>query len=165
MSVLYLAISLTAGNGVNIEGGFEKALFARIFVMYTVAASVNLIASFERNRWGAAVERERALQRERIEFSQTVHDTAAQSAYMIGLGIDTAKAQADEGSPGLGVTLEEVSRLSKSTIWELRHPINMGGIYEGRDLGWALRAHAASFTNITSVPAEMTQTESSRPFR
>ena len=34
----------------------------------------------------------------------------------------------------------------------------MGGIYEGQDLGWALRAHAASFTNITSVPAEMTQT-------
>ena len=41
VSALYLAISLTVGNGVNIEGGFEKALFARIFVMYTVAASVN----------------------------------------------------------------------------------------------------------------------------
>ena len=98
------------------------------------------------------------MERERVEFSQTVHDTAAQSAYMIGLGIDTAKAQADEGSPGLGATLEEVSRLSKSTIWELRHPINMGGIYEGSDLGWALRVHADSFTNITSVPAEMTKT-------
>ena len=139
VSGIYLAISLTEGNGVNIEGGFEKALFARIFVMYTVTAAVNLIASFERNRWGAAVERERALQRERVEFSQTVHDTTAQSAYMIGLGIDTAKAQAGDANPELAVTLEETARLSRSTMWELRHPINMGGIYEGRDLGWPLR--------------------------
>ena len=157
VSALYLAISLTVGNGVDIAGGFEKALFARIFVMYTVAGSVNLISSFERNRWGAAVERERALQRERVEFSQAVHDTAAQSAYMIGLGIDTAKAHAGEANPELTATLEATSRLSRSTIWELRHPINMGGIYEGRELGWALRAHTASFTNITSVPAGMTQ--------
>ena len=153
VSALYLATSLTVGNGVDIAGGFEKALLARIFVMYTVAGSVNLISSFERNRWGAAVERER----ERVEFSQAVHDTAAQSAYMIGLGIDTAKAQAGEANPELTATLEATSRLSRSTIWELRHPINMGGIYEGRELGWALRAHAASFTNITSVPAGMTQ--------
>ena len=34
----------------------------------------------------------------------------------------------------------------------------MGGIYEGRDLGWALRSHVASFTNVTAVPAEMTHT-------
>ena len=77
---------------------------------------------------------------------------------MIGLGIDTAKAQAEEGPPELAATLEATSRLSRSTIWGLRHPINMGGIYEGRDLGWALRAHAASFTNVTAVPAELTQT-------
>ena len=30
------------------------------------------------------MERERELQRERIELSQTIHDTIAQSAYMIG---------------------------------------------------------------------------------
>ena len=34
----------------------------------------------------------------------------------------------------------------------------MGGLYEGRDLSWALRSQAATFTNVTSVPAEMTQT-------
>ena len=33
----------------------------------------------------------------------------------------------------------------------------MGGIYEGRELGQALRSHASSFTNVTAVPAEMTQ--------
>ena len=48
------------------------------------------------------VERERALDRERMELSQTIHDTAAQSAYMIGLGIDTAKALAGDGDPHRG---------------------------------------------------------------
>ena len=163
VSVIYLAISLTVGSGVDIENGLEKALLARIFVMYTVAASVNLIASFERNRWGQAVERERALQQEQVEFSQAVHDTTAQSAYMIGLSIDAAKAQAGDSNPELSATLEAASRLSRSTIWELRHPINMGGIYEGRDLGWALRSHAASFSNITSMSVEAVQTGKEPP--
>ena len=104
------------------------------------------------------MERERTLERERIELSQAIHDTAAQSAYMIGLGVDAAKALAGDGNPELTATLAETSRLSRSTIWELRHPINMGGIYEGRELGRALRSHATSFTNVTAVPAEMTQT-------
>ena len=110
--------------------------------------------AFERER----MELSQAIQRERIELSHTIHDTAAQSAYMIGLGIDTAKALAGDTNPELTATLEETSRLSRSTIWELRHPINLGGIYEGRELGRALRADATSFTNVSGIPAEMTQT-------
>lgn len=155
---LYLAISLTVADGIDTAAGEEEALFARIFVMYAVAAIVNIIARFERVRWRQAVERERHLQRERVELSQAIHDTTAQSAYMIGLGIDTARAQAGATNPELAVTLEATSRLSRSAIWELRHPIHMGGIYEGSALSSALRSHAASFTNITSVPCELTQT-------
>ena len=91
VSVLYLAISLTVGEGIDLGAREEKPLLARIFVMYAVAATVNLISNFERSRWRAAVERERELQRERIELSQAIHDTAAQTAFMIGLGIDAAK--------------------------------------------------------------------------
>ena len=160
VAVLYLAISLTVGDGVDTAATEEKALFARIFVMYAVAAIVNIIARFERVRWRRAVERERDLQRERVEFSQTIHDTTAQSAYMIGLGIDTARAQAGGANPALAATLEATSRLSRSAIWELRHPIHMGGIYEGRALSSALRSHATSFTNVTSVPCQLTQTRS-----
>ena len=76
----------------------EKPLFARIVVMYAVVA--NVISRFERTRWRAAVERERALQRERAELSQAIHDTTAQSAYMIGLGIDAAKAAGRRLQPG-----------------------------------------------------------------
>ena len=155
---LYALVCLLIGPGLDFVAGHEKELVVRLATMYTLVLCVGLFARFERIRWQAAVERERALQRERIELSQTIHDTTAQSAYMIGLGIDTAQAQAEEGHPELAATLEATSRLSRSTIWELRHPINMGGIYEGRGLGWALRAHAASFTNVTAVPAEMTQT-------
>ena len=68
--------------------------------MYAIVAAVNLISRFERMRWRRAVERERALQQERVEFSQAVHDTTAQSAYLMGLGIDAARAQAGGRKPG-----------------------------------------------------------------
>ena len=157
VSAVYLVISLSAGDGLDFDARDEKPLLVRIAVMYAVVATVNLVSRFERTRWRQAVARERALQRERVEFSQTVHDTAAQSAYMIGLGIDTAREQAGDTNPELLATLEATSRLSRSAIWDLRHPISMGGIYEGRELGRALRSHASSFTNVTSVPAEFTQ--------
>ena len=158
VAVLYLVISVAIADGIDTAAAEERTLLARILVMYTVAAIVNIIARFERARWRQAVERERELQRERVEFSQTIHDTAAQSAYMIGLGIDTARAQTGDTNPQLAATLEATSRLSRSAIWELRHPIHMGGIYEGRSLSSALKSHAASFTNVTSVPCELTQT-------
>ena len=46
---------------------------------------------------------------------------------------------------------------SRYAMWDLRHPIDMGRIFEGRELGRALRSHAETFTTITSVPAELTQ--------
>ena len=162
-SLVYVAISLTVGDGIDIEAGDEKALLARIAVMYAVVAAVNLATMFERIRWRQAVGRERALHRERVELSQAIHDTAAQSAYMIGLGIDTAKAVAGDANPELTATLEATSRLSQSIIWELRHPINVGGIYEGKELSRALRSHATSYTNVTSVPVEMTHTGEEPP--
>ena len=175
LSGVYIGISLTAGDGIDLAANDHETLLARIVVMYVVAAVVKLAGRFERMRRGQAVERElafereralerermelsQAIQRERIELSHTIHDTAAQSACMIGLGIDTAKALAGNTNPELTATLEETSRLSRSTIWELRHPINLGGIYEGRELGRALRADATSFTNVSGIPAEMTQT-------
>ena len=158
VAVLYLAVSLTAGDGIDTAAAEERTLVARMLVMYAVAAIVNIIARFERGRWSRAVERERDLQREQVEFSQTIHDTTAQSAYMIGLGVDTARAPAGDTNPELAATLEAISRLSRSAIWELRHPIHMGGIYEGRALSSALSSHATSFTNVTSVPCELTQT-------
>ena len=157
-SLVYVAISLTVGDGIDTEAGDEKALLARVAVMYVVVAAVNLATRFERFRWRQAVERERALERERVELSRAIHDTAAQSAYMIGLGIDTAKALAGDSNQELTSTLEATSRLSRSVILELRHPINVGGIYEGRELSRALSSHATSFTNVTSVPVEMTHT-------
>ena len=157
-SLVYMAISLTVGDGIAIEERDEKALLARMAVMYAVVAAVNLVTRFERIRWRQAVEREQAIQRERVELSQAIHNTVAQSGYMIGLGIDTAKALAGDGNPELTATLEATSQLSRSIIWELKHPVSMGGIYEGRELSRALRSHANSFANITSVPAELVQT-------
>ena len=158
VAVVYVVISLTVGAGLDLEARDEKTLLARIAVMYSAVVAINGASRFERTRQELAVGGERALERERLEMTQTIHDTAAQSAYMIGLGIDRAKPLAGDSYPDLTAAFEETSRLSRSTIWEMRHPINMRGIYEGRALGRALRSHASSFTNVTAVPAKMTQT-------
>ena len=157
VSAVYVAISLGVGDGLDTAARDEKALLARVAIMYGIVATVNMVSRFERVRWREAVERERMLQRERIEFSQTIHDTTVQFAYLIGLGVDRAKALAGSANAELTAALEETAQLSRATIWELRHPIDMGRIYEGRELGRALTSHVSSFTNITSVLAEVKQ--------
>ena len=156
-ALVYLGISLTAGEGLDLVARDEKPLVARIAIMYAVVITVNLVSRFERSRWRQSVSRERDMQQERAELSRAIHDTAAQSAYMIGLGIDTARELAGDQNTELTAALETTGHLSRSAMWDLRQPINLGGIYEGRELGRALRLHAISFTNITGVPAELTQ--------
>ena len=86
VAVIYTVVSLAVGEGLDLEAKEDKALFARIAVMYAVVASVNLVSSSERMKRREAVERERALQGERIELSRTIHDTVAQSVYVVGHG-------------------------------------------------------------------------------
>ena len=43
-------------------------------------------------------------------------------------------------------------------MWELRHPIDAGAIFEGRELSRVLRSHASTFSTITSIPTEMVRT-------
>ena len=157
VAALYLAMSLTVGGGIDLEARDEKPLVVRILVMYAVAATVNLVSRFERIRWRAAVERERELQRQRIEISQTIHDTTAQWAYMTGLGIESAMELVDESNEALLAKLRLAAELSRSAMWELRHPIDGGQIFRGEELGGVLEAHTATFAVITSVPAEFVQ--------
>ena len=94
----YAAVCLTAGSGLDLDAGKEKALVARLAAMYTIVLGISLISRFERSRWRTAVASERQLRQERIELSQTIHDTTAQTAYMIGLGIHRARNLADESN-------------------------------------------------------------------
>ena len=155
VAVIYAVVSLTVGEGLNFEQKEERALFTRILVMYLVVASVNLVSSSERMKRQEAVERERALQRERVELSRTIHDTVAQSVYVVGLGIETARDLARKTGDELAAGLDETYTLSRTALWELRHPIDSGRIFEGMDLGEALSSHAYSFTAITSLPVEV----------
>ena len=50
-----------------------------------------------------------------------------------------------------------MAELSRSAMWDLRHPIDGGQIFRGEELGEVLEAHAGTFTVITSVPAELVQ--------
>ena len=161
VAVLYAGLSFVVIPTVDFDAKMEKVLFIRIVTMYAVVAAVNLIMRLERTRRAEAVERERQLQQERIELSQTIHDTIAQSAYMIGLGLETAmelaSAQNDEDRDELLAKLTATHNLSKSTMWELRHPIDVGPIFEGRELSRVLRSHASTFTTITSIRTDLDQ--------
>ena len=162
-AVAYVLVCLVAGPGLDIEAGQEMVLATRLAVLYTIVLGVNLITRFERNRWQAAVARERQLRQERIEISQTIHDTTAQTAYMIGLGIHRARELADESNEGLVAALDGTLELSMSAMWEMRGPIDAGHIVEGRELGRVLWSHCATFEKITGITAEMSQSGAEPP--
>ena len=131
--------------------------------MYGIVVSVGLIARFERVRRQQSAQRERELLQQRIELSQTIHDTAAQTAYLIGLGIHRAIQLAGDASEELTVTLAATASLSKAVIWELRRPIDEGHIFEGRELGRVLWSHTETFAKVTSIPTEMSQSGTEPP--
>ena len=103
------------------------------------------------------MERERQLQQERIKLSQSIHDTSAQTAYLIGLGVMRARKLADDSNDELVAVLDATSTLSKSAMWDLRLPIDAGHIFEGREFGLVLRSHCATFETVTAIPAKMSQ--------
>ena len=162
-AAVYAVVSLTAGAGLDLDLGQEKALLARVVAMYAVVASVSFIARFERVRRQESAERERELLRERIELSQSIHDTAAQTAYMIGMGIRKAMRQAGGSNEELTSTLAATASLSKAAVWELRRPIDEGHLFEGRELGRVLWSHTETFERVASVPAEMLQSGTEPP--
>ena len=154
-ALAYAVVCLMVGSGLDLDAGNEKVLVGRLAVMYLMVLGISLITRFERIRWQTSVTRERELRRERIELSQTIHDTTAQTAYMIGLGIHRARELAGDSNEDLVAALDATSALSRSAMWEVRGPIDAGHILEGRELGRVLWSHCATFEKITGVPAGM----------
>ena len=163
VAVVYALACVLVGPGVDLSAGDGNELAARLATMYLMAVSINLIVRFERDRRQAAMAGERRMQQERINLSQSIHDTVAQTAYMIGLGIDGAISMAGDSNPRLAARLTATSELSKSAMWELRRPIDMGRLFEGQQLGQVLSSHAGTFAAITSVPTEMVQSGTEPP--
>lgn len=156
-AVVYILVTLLGPSGFSLDADHEKALLVRLAAMYAIVLFVSLITRFERTTRQAAVERERRLQQERIEHSQEIHDTTAQTAYMIGLGIHRARELADKSNGELMAALDATSTLSQSAMWELRRPIDEGHIFEGRELGSVLWSHCATFERITGISTVMSQ--------
>ena len=159
----YVVLILTVDSGLDMDGGDLRVIVGRLGALFAISIGLSFLTRFQRDTREAAVERERALQQERIQLSQATHDTTAQSAYMIGLGIDAIRQVAGESNEELAARLEATSRLSKTTIWQLRHPIDAGHIFEGRGLGRTLDSHVSTFTSVTSVPAELIQSGEEPP--
>ena len=163
VAVAYSIVIWSVGPGLDLNAGDETELVSRLTIMYVIVLCISLITRFERIRRHTAVERERQMQQERIELSQMIHDTAAQTAYMIGMGIHRAKELAGQSNKALVAALDATYALSRSAMWELRRPIDAGHIFEGRELGRVLWSHCATFEKITAVPARMSQSGTERP--
>ena len=157
-AVAYALVCWRVGVGLDVDAGDEKVLLGRLAAMYALVLCVSLITRFERMRRQTAVDRERRVQQqERIEFSQAVHDTTAQTAYMVSLGIHRARELVGKSDEELAAALDAASALSRSAMWEVSRPIDEGRIFEGRELGRVLWSHCATSEKITAVPAKMSQ--------
>ncbi len=154
-AVAYALVCWRVGAGLDLNAGDEKVLLGRLAVMYALVLCVSLITRFERMRRQAAVDRERKVQQERLEFSQAVHDTTAQTAYMVSLGIHRARELVGKSDEELAAALDAASELSRSAMWEVSRPIDEGRIFEGRELGRVLWSHCATFEKITAVPVRV----------
>ena len=146
VGLAYVAISLLVGDGVSFVGKEEKVLFMRIAAMYAVVGAVNLISRQQVQR-GA----ERALQRERIKVSEEIHDGAAQSGYAISLGLETCSSLAEEKCSDVAARIMRVHSEVQQLLWELRFPINLGPVFEGRSLSRVLEDHVKNFSALTSI--------------
>ena len=164
VALIYAALCTLVAPGISLAEDQDKVLLYRVGGLYAVMGLVNLIMRVERKRRRDAVEREGELHRQRIEISQTIHDTTAQWAYLISLGIEAAEKLGDRSKTGnRSKKLDATAKLSKFVMWELRHPIDGGQIFQGKNLNDVLRAHASTFTTITSVPAKLMQTGDEPP--
>ena len=150
--VLYAGLCVLTWQGLDLTTHEDKILYYRILGMYGVAVLVNLITRLERRDREAAVAREAELSRQRIALSQSIHDTTAQSAYMINLGLETALIKLDDEELDLKKGLQSTRELSTASMWNLRLPIDGGNIFRGSKLGPVLEHHAETFEAITGIP-------------
>ena len=99
-----------------------------------------------------AREAERELESERIRISQEIHDGAAQTAFVLNLGLETCQRLVNEDNPELREKLKVLQVHSKQAMWELRYPINLGPLFEGKSLSEMLENHIRNFETLTSSP-------------
>ena len=151
----YVLTAMFTGDGIQADMAEPRELYVRVVFLLPVVVTVNAIARYERTGRRGALRREQALLNDRLELSQTIHDTAAQAAYMIGMGVDQAIHLAGRTNAELTETLRTTSTLAKSAMWELRRPIDAGQIFEGEELGRVLQMHIGTFNTITSMSAEL----------
>ena len=167
---LYTAISLLLAPGVDFDAVEEKILLMRVISMFAVAAAGNLILEIERFKRREAVdaervrmeenmelqsrvrEAERGLEMERIRISQEIRDGAAQTAFVLNLGLETCQRLVKEDNPELSEKLKGLHVQSKQALWELRYPINLGPLFEGKSLAEMLENHVRNFEMLTSIP-------------
>ena len=155
VALSYVLVCLLVEPGLDFGAHEEKGLLYRVMGLYAMGVVVSLIIRYERVRRLTAVGRE--VSREREEISRTIHDTAAQSAYMVGIGLEMALQLAERSDEKLRDNLRATLEINRSAMWDLRDPIDSSLISRGQGLERALVSHASNFTGITSIPVHVSR--------
>lgn len=146
----YCLVCVLSG-GVDLAVMEEKALFYRVLAIYGVAVSVSMVTRFERRRRVRAVVDAEEVSRQRVELSQEMHDRTAQSAYMLGIGLDGLAVRFANGDRYVLERLEALGDLSRSMMWDLRWAIDSGDLFDGGTLGHALVDLGETFMDVTAI--------------
>lgn len=157
VALVYAGISIESAPSYSLDGDQETTLLVRILAMFVVIACVNLVARYERFRRRDAVVQALELQRERVELSRTIHDTLAQSIYMLSIGIETSRRLANHSNQALMRSLDATYALAQNLLWEIQAPIGGGPLFRDTKLGQVLRSHIETFTEITSIQITLSQ--------
>ena len=173
---LYISIAFTVSPTLIRDQKQEKWLVVRILTMVSIVAAGTLITGWERSRRQEAVaaerqrakenlelerrarEAEREVQLERIRISHEIHDGAAQSAYILSLGLETCCQLAGETVSQLSERLRALHTQSRQALWELRLSVDLGPLFEGKSLGRVLKDHLDNFGTISSIPTSLSIT-------
>ena len=139
---VYTGMSLAFEPGVDTSvlfDGDEKLLTVRVISMFAIVVAANLMTRLELQRRREAVSAERArmeeniqleqkaqaaeqeVQRERIRISHEIHDGAAQTAYVLSLGLETCMQLTEGSASQLQEKLKALHTQSKHALWELRY--------------------------------------------
>ena len=172
----YASISIAMSPGINVAGGDDQRLVARIMVMYALVIAANLIIRAERTKRAEAVDAERARAAENLELvtasqqeqlrtaeqrfriRREIHDGLAQSLYGLSLNIESIAARAEStGADEVGGRLAKLIPVARGALLETRHYMHdlSPMLSEQGDIRSALENLAAEFQNISDIEVEL----------
>jgi signal transduction histidine kinase len=137
------------------EGVVDGTLFSSILTPFTIAVFCALLGHAMRQLHLARLRtRELAALEERSRIAREIHDGIAQRMFMLSLTLETcAEVAGRAGQDALRERLDDLTRLSKQALWEVRHYIfDLKPLLEGEAaLLGSVRNQVREFESVSGI--------------